>query len=270
MPLCRCPNPGPLSHDHTPQCHRWICRSRPGGGLLGWRDEHGGLTRPRPRGAEPAAGSSRAQPCPKRATNPWTGGRAPWPPKARPGRHRVGNASGSCSQHDRFSGCWSGCATTGSEWNGASQAHRLLGKTAGRRQECTGTQRTEVSDPCQTCMGIKISLILARQATVPRGIDEHALAPPTRSAITMTSGVPPAGRGNDRRLATNGQLWRRKPRRITITIPDITYTHLLECSNRQGRSISNLAAYLHEHAVQEALDERRGVLNHDLNHRHAA
>lgn len=119
-------------------------------------------------------------------------------------------------------------------------------------------------------MSIKISLILAGHATAPRGIDEHAPAPPTRSAITMTSGVPPAGRGNDGRLGTNAQLWRRKPRRITITIPDITYTHLLERSNRQGRSISNLAAFLLEHAVQETLDERRGALNHDLDNRHAA
>lgn len=41
----------------------------------------------------------------------------------------------------------------------------------------------------------------------------------------------------------------RKPRRITITIPDQAYRSLLERSNRQGRSISNLAAFLLERAI---------------------
>lgn len=43
----------------------------------------------------------------------------------------------------------------------------------------------------------------------------------------------------------------RKPRRITITVPDLTYRLLLEQSNRQGRSISNLAAFLLEGAVAQ-------------------
>jgi hypothetical protein len=41
----------------------------------------------------------------------------------------------------------------------------------------------------------------------------------------------------------------RKPRRITITVPDQIYRSLLERSSREGRSISNLAAYLLERAV---------------------
>ena len=41
----------------------------------------------------------------------------------------------------------------------------------------------------------------------------------------------------------------RKPKRITITVPDQIYRTLLERSTREGRSISNLAAYLLERAV---------------------
>jgi hypothetical protein len=41
----------------------------------------------------------------------------------------------------------------------------------------------------------------------------------------------------------------RKPRRITVTVPDQIYRTLLERSTREGRSISNLAAYLLECAV---------------------
>jgi hypothetical protein len=41
----------------------------------------------------------------------------------------------------------------------------------------------------------------------------------------------------------------RKPRRITVTVPDQIYWILSERSSREGRSISNLAAYLLERAV---------------------
>jgi predicted CopG family antitoxin len=37
-----------------------------------------------------------------------------------------------------------------------------------------------------------------------------------------------------------------KPRRLTITISDHVYQLLLQTSDRQGRSLSNLAAYLLE------------------------
>jgi hypothetical protein len=50
--------------------------------------------------------------------------------------------------------------------------------------------------------------------------------------------------------ATNrGGLLFRKPKRITITVPDQIYRTLEERSMREGRSISNLAAYLLERAV---------------------
>lgn len=49
----------------------------------------------------------------------------------------------------------------------------------------------------------------------------------------------------------------KSPRRITITIPNITFEHLLRCSDDQGRSLSNLAAYLLERACQQiqAMDD---------------
>jgi len=49
----------------------------------------------------------------------------------------------------------------------------------------------------------------------------------------------------------------KSPRRITITIPYSTFVHLLRCSDDQGRSLSNLAAYLLERACQQiqAIDD---------------
>lgn len=41
----------------------------------------------------------------------------------------------------------------------------------------------------------------------------------------------------------------RAPRRITITVPYGAYQRLLERSELEGRSLSNLAAYLLEHAM---------------------
>lgn len=41
----------------------------------------------------------------------------------------------------------------------------------------------------------------------------------------------------------------RKPRRVTITIPHSTYLELERRSCEQGRSLSNLSAYLLECAV---------------------
>ena len=41
----------------------------------------------------------------------------------------------------------------------------------------------------------------------------------------------------------------RTPRRLTITIPHGTYEQLLERSDAQGRSLSNLAAYLLESSL---------------------
>lgn len=43
----------------------------------------------------------------------------------------------------------------------------------------------------------------------------------------------------------------RSPKRITITVPYGAYQRLLERSQREGRSLSNLAAFLLETAVGE-------------------
>ena len=50
----------------------------------------------------------------------------------------------------------------------------------------------------------------------------------------------------------------RKPRRISVTVPDQTYRQILECSNRQGRSVSNLAAFLLEMAIATEQQECGG------------
>jgi len=42
----------------------------------------------------------------------------------------------------------------------------------------------------------------------------------------------------------------RKPHRITVTLPQSTYDELLAISDEQGRSASNLAAFLLEHGLQ--------------------
>lgn len=49
----------------------------------------------------------------------------------------------------------------------------------------------------------------------------------------------------------------RKPQRISITLPYETYRQLIERSMREGRSISNLAAFLLEAAAM------RSVLNRE-------
>lgn len=41
----------------------------------------------------------------------------------------------------------------------------------------------------------------------------------------------------------------RSPRRVTITVPYVLYAELLARSDQQGRSLSNLAAFLLEAAV---------------------
>lgn len=65
--------------------------------------------------------------------------------------------------------------------------------------------------------------------------------------------------------SSRGGLLFRKPRRITVTVPDQIYRTLLERSTREGRSISNLAAYLLERAVasekkaEEAIAEQENI-----------
>ncbi len=43
----------------------------------------------------------------------------------------------------------------------------------------------------------------------------------------------------------------RAPRRVTITLPHSTYHGLLERSDAEGRSMSNLAAYLLESSLDK-------------------
>ena len=45
----------------------------------------------------------------------------------------------------------------------------------------------------------------------------------------------------------------RKPRRLTITVSDHVHQMLITCSDQQGRSLSNLAAYLLETALDPPL-----------------
>lgn len=43
--------------------------------------------------------------------------------------------------------------------------------------------------------------------------------------------------------------YKRSSRRITITLPFGVYSRLLKVSDREGRSLSNLCAFLVEHAL---------------------
>jgi hypothetical protein len=52
------------------------------------------------------------------------------------------------------------------------------------------------------------------------------------------------------------QALQRKPVRISITISHALHESLLQCSDDQGRSLSNLAAYLLETASTELLGAR--------------
>ena len=58
---------------------------------------------------------------------------------------------------------------------------------------------------------------------------------------TMLSPNPPA----------NLQVTFRKPVRITITVPHSTHSALEDRSDQEGRSLSNLAAYILENALKD-------------------
>jgi len=49
----------------------------------------------------------------------------------------------------------------------------------------------------------------------------------------------------------------KAPRRITITIPHSTFENLVQRSDEQGRSLSNLAAYLLERGCLDISDSKR-------------
>jgi hypothetical protein len=50
--------------------------------------------------------------------------------------------------------------------------------------------------------------------------------------------------------APNQQVSFRKPVRITITVPHSTHSALEDRSDQEGRSLSNLAAYILENAMK--------------------
>lgn len=52
-------------------------------------------------------------------------------------------------------------------------------------------------------------------------------------------------------MAANFSVLSRRPQRFTITVSHHVADHLIQQSNSQGRSISNLAAYLLEKALTE-------------------
>lgn len=52
----------------------------------------------------------------------------------------------------------------------------------------------------------------------------------------------------------------RSPKRISITVPYGAYQRLLECSDQQGRSLSNLAAFLLESNLWLQGEGRRPLL----------
>lgn len=45
----------------------------------------------------------------------------------------------------------------------------------------------------------------------------------------------------------------RRPRRLSVTLSDATYQQLIRQSDEQGRSASNLAAFLLERGLEEFL-----------------
>lgn len=56
----------------------------------------------------------------------------------------------------------------------------------------------------------------------------------------------------------NLSLYTRAPKRISITLPLRPYEQLLKRSDWEGRSLSNLAAYLLEQALSEFERQQEG------------
>ena len=56
---------------------------------------------------------------------------------------------------------------------------------------------------------------------------------------------------SDTMLSTDLQVSFRKPVRITITVPHSTHLALADRSDEEGRSLSNLAAYILENALKD-------------------
>lgn len=54
-------------------------------------------------------------------------------------------------------------------------------------------------------------------------------------------------------LAIHPEYAFKKPRRITITVADSTFAYLVDRSTAEGRSLSNLCAFLLESATAAAI-----------------
>lgn len=54
----------------------------------------------------------------------------------------------------------------------------------------------------------------------------------------------------DPRNSTSRNMMFRSPTRITITLPHNTFCNLRDRSDQEGRSVSNLAAYLLENSLR--------------------
>lgn len=59
-------------------------------------------------------------------------------------------------------------------------------------------------------------------------------------------------------------MLRRKPQRISITISQSTYDRLISRSDQEGRSISNLAAYLLENGLEQPNNPPISLVEQDL------
>lgn len=47
------------------------------------------------------------------------------------------------------------------------------------------------------------------------------------------------------------ELFQRTTHRVSFTVPDSVWNKLIACSGEQGRSISNLVAYMVEHCLHD-------------------
>jgi hypothetical protein len=74
----------------------------------------------------------------------------------------------------------------------------------------------------------------------------------------------PAGKHGD-----DSPLWLRKPRRITINLPEGVFDELIARSSREGRSVSNLASFLLEKTLSRILHPIDGSAGHNAFNRRA-
>jgi len=65
----------------------------------------------------------------------------------------------------------------------------------------------------------------------------------------------------EQRISSGRNLAFKSPKRITITIPHNAYEHLLKQSDYEGRSLSNLAAFILEIGIEKK--QRTGEIRID-------